>query len=61
MVRVDGQGIPLGAQLASASPAEVTLAESVGTIRAGRTEASSRAARFAGATVGWTGGKNCLP
>jgi transposase len=28
MVLVDGQGIPLGAQLASASPAEVTLAES---------------------------------
>ena len=27
MVLVDGQGIPLGAQLASASPAEVTLAE----------------------------------
>ncbi len=28
MVLVDGQGIPLGAQLTSASPAEVTLAES---------------------------------
>src|ERR1017187_8436398 len=28
MVLVDGQGIPLGAQLASASPAEVTLPES---------------------------------
>jgi len=28
MVLVDGQGIPLGAQLASASPAEVSLAES---------------------------------
>jgi len=28
MVVVDGQGIPLGAQLASASPAEVSLAES---------------------------------
>lgn len=27
MVLVDGQGIPLGAQLTSASPAEVTLAE----------------------------------
>jgi len=27
MVLVDGQGIPLGAQLASASPAEVSLAE----------------------------------
>ena len=28
MVVVDGQGIPLGGQLTSASPAEVTLAES---------------------------------
>ena len=28
MVVVDGQGIPLGVQLASASPAEVSLAES---------------------------------
>lgn len=28
MVVVDGQGIPLGSQLASASPAEVTLCES---------------------------------
>ena len=28
MVVVDGQGIPLGSQLLSASPAEVTLAES---------------------------------
>lgn len=28
MVVVDGQGIPLGSQLVSASPAEVTLAES---------------------------------
>ena len=28
MVVVDGSGIPLGSQLASASPAEVTLAES---------------------------------
>jgi len=28
MVVVDGQGIPLGSQLTSASPAEVTLAES---------------------------------
>lgn len=28
MVVVDGQGVPLGSQLASASPAEVTLAES---------------------------------
>lgn len=27
MVLVDGQGVPLGAELASASPAEVTLAE----------------------------------
>jgi transposase len=27
MVVVDGQGLPLGSQLASASPAEVTLAE----------------------------------
>jgi transposase len=31
MVVVDGQGVPLGSQLASASPAEVTLAE--GTLR----------------------------
>src|SRR6185437_13496199 len=28
MVVVDGSGVPLGSQLASASPAEVTLAES---------------------------------
>jgi len=28
MVVVDGQGVPLGSQLVSASPAEVTLAES---------------------------------
>lgn len=28
MVVVDGQGVPLGSQLTSASPAEVTLAES---------------------------------
>jgi transposase len=32
MVVVDGQGVPLASQLASASPAEVTLAE--GTLRA---------------------------
>jgi transposase len=36
MVVVDGEGIPLGSQLASASPAEVTLCEStLGCIKVG--------------------------
>src|ERR1039458_10331954 len=47
MVLVDGQGISLGAQLASASPAEVTLAEA--TIAAVRVPCwARRAARRAG-------------
>lgn len=37
MVVVDGQGLPLGSQLTSASPAEVTLAE--GTLNAIQAEA----------------------
>jgi len=50
MVVVDGQGIPLGSTLASASPAEVKLAEetldSVNVPRAGRGRPKKRPARL---------------
>lgn len=49
MVVADGQGIPLGSQLVSASPAEVTLAEStlarIAVPRAGRGRPQSRPLR----------------
>ena len=49
MVVADGQGIPLGSQLVSASPAEVTLAEStlarISVPRAGRGRPQSRPLR----------------
>ena len=49
MVVADGQGIPLGSQLCSASPAEVTLAEStlarISVPRAGRGRPQSRPLR----------------
>jgi len=49
MVVADGQGIPLGSQLSSASPAEVTLAEStlarISVPRAGRGRPQSRPLR----------------
>ncbi len=49
MVVADGQGIPLGSQLTSASPAEVTLAEStlarISVPRAGRGRPQSRPLR----------------
>jgi transposase len=49
MVVVDGQGIPLGSQLVSATPAEVTLAEStlamIAVPRAGRGRPQQRPLR----------------
>jgi transposase len=50
MVVVDGQGVPLGSQLVSASPAEVTLAEStlaqISVPRGGRGRPQSRPLRI---------------
>jgi len=50
MVVADGKGIPLGSQLTSASPAEVTLAEStlakIAVPRAGRGRPKSRPLRI---------------